>query len=453
MLKSLGFLPALIFGFANSISVYAQTTATPTPSAVSIAIPCIDDAGKVVASGAGAGACNSILPKCTDLKNSYEKAVKNFLSWKIYGYYQGKNVDLNKSTLTTTGTKLEGPDLLYPICSVVGHQVQYSKAHPLKSGAYAPCDGTRATQAKVYEGLGLEYAHQTIGKKLSCGLRPATNSGGSKLLLSFQGESGNLWNAYLVGTYPWLIRRHAYDVLTQLKPDLSNIADIVSSDGVKRDLAALNDKMNGYFKDLSAEAHDACQASTTNSDLVTRCLSGQMSLTDPANRLCTLVKAQNTVNNGALPNMLVMEIMSRVQADYDKYFGKMLSWQTEPFKSFASSCENNSGGSNRNKKSARASCVFDGGNFYTFNDRATTENDCSGKASRRETSSHIIRIRDSKLVPFTNAFPAKTDETLFLGFGGLVESIIRRDICKQSRYTDTSICDTVNIPDQPEGMN
>jgi hypothetical protein len=249
-----------------------STATTPTAN-TPISIPCVDDSGKSTAT-TGAGLCSAILPKCSNIRTNYEKTVKNFLTWKIWGYYQGKNVDLNASTLSATGTNLVGTDLMYPICSVVGHKMQFSGTSPLLSGNFNPCDDTRQKMAALYDSLGIEYSHQSIGKKAACGARPDTDSGTTYLTLSFRGGNGNLWNSYMVGAYPWLIRRHAYDVLTALKPDLSNLSDVVSSASVKTDLAAVGTMMNAYYADLATASTEVC----SNTSIIDKCNNGTITM-------------------------------------------------------------------------------------------------------------------------------------------------------------------------------
>jgi len=445
-------------GGSGASASSAGATNIPTTASGNISIACIDDSGKAV--NTSGNTCAALLPKCSTLKTSYEKSVKDFLTWKIWGYYQGKNIDLNTSTLNAKAPVFQGPDLLYPVCSVVGHKLQFSGQHPMLSPSYAPCEIPRKSIPALYQGLGIEYVHQTIGRNASCGSRPLTTNpaGHDKMNISFSGGNGSLWSSYIVGAYPWLIRRHAYDVLTALKPDLSNLSDVVSSDAVKKNLATLSANMTTYYTTLSSQVKTACDAGA--SDLVNKC-SGKtpVSLTDPVARLCTLASAQNTVNNGAIPNMLVMEIMSRVQKQYDSLFLNLVTLQSGWGKKLYDKCNNTGayGRSTRGQNALKASCLFDGASFATFQDMTTEENDCKGSESRSGKYPVLTRIEDGGVegVIDNSAIVAmkfaNSSHSLNFGFAGLVESIIRRDICKQIHYTDKSICDDVNIPDQPAG--
>jgi hypothetical protein len=180
---------------------------------------------------------------------------------------------------------------------------------------------------------------------------------------------------------------------------------------------------------------------------------------DPAHRLCTLVKAQSTVNSGALPNIIVMEIMARVQRDFDGYFAHVLDPTRPPLKLLWDKCSNTGAlfRSNRGKKALSASCLFDGGDFLTLQGMATVEDNCDGTASRHGFFTANYRI-DTGAVEGDSDSPISalklggTNHTLMLGFGSMIESIIRHNICGQNNVNDVSVCDTVNIPDQPDGV-
>jgi hypothetical protein len=411
-------------------------------------VSCIDDSGNTTSS---ANTCNAILPKCSDLKATYEKAVKNFLTWKIWGYYQGKNIDIDASTLTSASPTLVGTNLLYPICSIVGHKMQYTGTPPLTSG-YNACDKTRQAQANAFSAAGIEYASQTIANKASCGLRPNTATSGNNLKIQFSNGGGNLWASYFVGAYPWLIRRYASDVLSQIKPDLSNLSDVISDSSSKSELSSANTSAATYYGALSTESKTLCSGAGAN--IVSNCSSGNVTLSDPSNKICTLVKAQATTNTGALPNVIVKEIMLRVQTQYDALFDKLLAFNVPDTQNIWNKCKDTGSlfRSGTKKTAMTASCLFDGAEFYTYSsNNFTTENGCTGSASHRGTYPVAIRIADGAAVDMGN--PAMgPDRTLTLGFAAVIESIIRRDICLQTKYTDASVCDSINIPDQPAGV-
>ena len=355
-----------------------------------------------------------------------------------------------------------GPALAYPICSVVGHTMQFTGTRPIPSKNVGLCDKTRATQANAYSAAGIEYATQTIGNKTSCGRRPDALTGDMSITMKFQAGSGNLWDSWLIGSYPWLIRRYANDVLTQIKPDLSNMSDVLTDASAIADWNALNTTMSGYFSSISSDAKSYCSlpsaspssSATTSSNIVAKCTSGTMSLTDPANRLCTLVKAQTTLNSGALPNMLVKEIMSRVQTNYDKLFDNLMTFKAGPALSLWNQCKNTGSlfRAGAKKKAMTSSCLFDGADFYAYTSDGTPaqENDCSGSGRHHADDGYLFRVSDGSVSSIGDSIGS--DKTLLFGFGGLVEYIIRHNICQQNTYSDTSVCDTINIPDKPAGI-
>jgi len=431
-------------GFPRSIFYLFFMVLPFVAQADGLAVSCIDAAG----ASTSTSSCKSILPKCADLKTSYEATVKRNLSWKIWGYYNGKNIDLDNSNLNSAAPTLNGVDLMYPICSVVGHKMQYAGASPLAT-TYDACNKTRKPALDAYTALGFELANQTIGKKGTCGVRPDTDSGSNTLTLKFANGAGNLWNSYLVGAYPWLIRRQAYEVLSALKPDLSNLGDLITDTSVKADVTALNTKMAGYYNDLSTTSKAVCAQPV--SDVAQKCIGQDMVVTDPSNRICTLVKAQLLLNTGGVPNILVKEIMKRVQTQYDDLFGKLITFKVPASENLWNKCKDTGGlfTSVKTKNSRTASCLFDGADFYTYSNNLTTENACTG--SHHGAYPVGIHISDGKaqdVKPKTMG----ADMSLSLGFAGVVESIIRRDICKQNTWSDVSICDTVNIPDKPDGV-
>jgi hypothetical protein len=433
-------------------TVVATSTATPSSSPSStMQVACIDDSGNATVPST----CNAILPKCSDLKTTYEGQVKNFLSWKIWGYYQGKNIDLNSSTLSATSPTYVGPALAYPICSLVGHKMQYLGTPPLKSG-YNACDKPRTNITNAYQGVGIEYATQTIGSKTACGSRPNALTGDMSLTIKFVSGAGNLWDSWLIGAYPWLIRRYANDVLTAILPDLSNVGSVLTDASAISDWAAMNGKMSAYYSAMANDAKTVCISADPSANIVGKCSNGTLSLSDPANRLCTLVKAQTTLNTGALPNMLVKEIMARVQTNYDLLFDNLMTFQSGSAEALWSKCKKTGGLFSRGamKKAMSASCLFDGADFYAYSANGTpaVENDCTGSGSHHASNPYVFRVADGAVSSVGNPQTLGSDKTLLLGFGSLVEYIIRHNICLQNTYSDVSVCDTINIPDKPAGV-
>lgn len=424
--------------FIASILIGLNSFAGPVFS-----IPCRDDSG-VMAGGKGSF-CAAIAPKCSSLKNSYEAKVKDLLAWKIWGYYQGKDIDIEHSTPDS----LTGPQMPYPICSVVGHQLKYSGAM-----------------------TDFEISNQTVEKKLSCGKRPQAIGHGASLLagiasaaglgsasgtleLKFTQDSGALWNSYLMGAYPWIIRKNAYDVLHELKPDLSNIGDVIKSEAMKKTFANLSQSMTDYYLELSDAAKEVCDSGKT--DVEIKCQTGGFTVADPAARICMLVRSQAASNQGALPNVLVSEIMARVHEQYDSMFGALLTHQSVEFNGFFSSCQDEGssglyGLDVRKPYSCAASCLFGGADFYTFNDNTVEESNGSGRSARRCTVRAAVNLVNGGLVSSTGPAPVNAKRSANQGFAGFVEYLIRSKVCGQSKLNDDNVCDQVQIPDKPANI-
>ncbi len=440
----------------SAMALAAGTGTNQSTSTGTFAVPCIGDDGKP--KNADANTCAAILPLCSDLRTSYLKDIKRMLSLKIAGYYQGVDADLSKSTVDEKGkVNLQGSKLNYPVCSVVGHKLKYTETAPITEAfpslldASAACERDRTKLTRAFENHKIELKHQNIGPNpQECGKRPGTDQGGGTLALQFSGANGTLWNAYILGSYQWLIRKNAAEVLNALDPNLSNIADLLKSDSpVKDQVVKLTGDSAAFYSDMSKESKSVCK-DPNQKDVIKKCLNASYSVTDPANRLCTLVKAQASISGASVSNALLLEIMARVKKDYDDNFGNLLSFANSNFNDYLARCGNDSsravGGSNRKKKAARASCIFDGANFYTYNSRATSENDCSGRSSRQASYAAQVHIDDGH----PRGYSGRVDpsNSLNLGFAGYVESRIRK-LCGQSKYTDDSPCDSIDIPDAP----
>jgi hypothetical protein len=371
-------------------------------AAASFALPCLDDSGAVKNASSGE-VCKAILPKCSVLLESTKKKVLNMLQWKIWGYYKGKDLDLQASSTSN----FVGDDLPNPICSVVGHK--------LKGGSVGQ----------------YELAKQSVGDLKSCGILPRGGAQRSPQYVQPIFEAGDpapgsLWSAYMQGAYPWVIRREASDLLKAISPDLSNVGSLVATAAMNQDFAATMTKMRDFTNSLSAEARQSCDVA--DSDLLNRCLSGAMALTDPAHRICTLVKSQIAATDGALPNVLVYEIMVKVLKRYDQTFNKVLSFQEPTASAFRSRCSRTDPGfgawNRRRKMNARSwSCLI--------GKRA-----CARNSSVREAPGAGV------CQTWLRRVPGMTNN----GFASIVEKLIRKDICGQANPTSANVCDDINIP-------
>lgn len=445
-------------------------TSGSNSSSATISIPCINDAGGVA--GGGSGTCKLMLPKCSDLTTAFTTTIKSKMSWKIWGYYQGKDLDLTQTSLSN----LVGTPMKMPICSVVGHTLKFN--------------GSKSD---------FEVDSQTIANKLSCGNLPGAlgNDDAKTIEFSFSGDQGSKWNSYLLGAYPWLIRKHTSDVLNELAPDLSNIGDVVqSSAAMKAQIAAIGTQMNQFYSNLAASAQDACTGKPGDKpgDFIARCSPGSpnsFSINDPAARVCQMVNSQSAMNTLALPNVLITEIMARVQKQYDSMFSSLLTQSNSDFNNFFSSCQFGDTGFLgvyvRRPYSCSASCMFGGADYITHWDFSVTPSGGQGRGSRRCTMVAAINLNDGSLYSPTSgrslltqigmaglltidplaaggmfllssptnrnesAIPTAINDThsVNTGFAGFIEYFIRSKICGQKRLNDDTVCDSVQIPDKP----
>jgi hypothetical protein len=404
----------------ESSSVGSAATPSLKPSAAaSISIPCLDAKDKVMNASEN-DVCKGILPRCADLKKEIETSVRGAMSLKIWGYYKGLDADLDRSSLA----KLEGEPLANPVCSLVGHKMQNN--------------GNTSD---------FEVTKQTIGDKKDCGKPPAMDNDGLTLKINYSGANGSLWIAYMQGAYPWLIRKHTYEVLNLLDANLSNLDKVLTISGMAKDVQGTVDKMKTFSKGLSTEAKASCEKSTKGSNLVKQCTSGAMSVNDPAQRICTLVKAQLVSNGGALPSMIIAEIMDgkgRVHEQYASIFGTLLDFSN------GSSNAKNAKASNSSVQNLLSDCANSSGFLRTKKKKLAMTASCLlGEQycvrHRCKDSSFPTRLSDE----FLKGSSTRTNNK---GIVGVIEKLIRHDICGQNKISDPSVCDLAGIPSKPVGV-
>ncbi len=448
-------------------------------------IPCVDDAGAV--KNATGEVCKAILPKCTDLRNKLISQVKNQMEWKIYGYYhQGIDLDLNQSDLKNK--KFVGQKLAYPLCSVVGHKV---------SG------GSDAG----------EVNQQQIGNMFSCGDYPeaaGVDAWTYKLHLTYKGNQGTKWYSYVLGAYPWVIRRQAHEVISNLKEDLSNLDEVIKTPSMNDSVKKTLEEIRLSVSKISAEAKPLCNlAGQESSKLLSDCVKkpSPFALNSPQMSICNLVSAQQFLNEMSVPSMLSFETLSRAQKMQDEKFAKVFQADQHPqLKSLMKVCSNNQGMvkkvlntitgifslgvvaravAARKAQACVTSCLFDGSTYHTFNNFVTGKNDNGAQYQRKcakvtrfdldkgepvSTSLSTLIASEPYLVWLWDAILGssysenrQTEQIDFLekknrinptnnnGFAGMIEYIIRREICPQegNKKTGTNVCDSIGIGNKP----
>jgi hypothetical protein len=427
---------------------------------------CIGADGQIK-NGSAEDSCKAILPKCSEVISKNSKEARRMLSMKIMGYYKGLDLDLERSSKDN----LVGTQLNIPVCSLVGHDLSKPDS---------------------------EYSQQSVGLKAACGTHPKmTGKKNSKrLYLYYEGDQGLAWSSWMMGAYPWGIRSAAYDVINQLKPDLSNLDALIQSESMKHSKSELANSLDGsrrFFRELSNEAKAVCNSGAT--DVTKRCLEGGFSVTDPAIRVCTLYRAQLAFGEAALSNLLVGEIMARTQKRHDELFSSVILNETRPssasqgmMNQLMHACNRRTEwwrtavrgagcfGSRRRKLAAVTSCLKNGNTHNTHKDYSVHEgrgSRCSRRGSRSsefDLQSGMIKTNFAyRIGGGVNSFVTTTLPATFSGggggsvltrnkgFAGGIEFLIRRVICGATRsQQSTPRCDVseaTGIPSKPSDMS
>jgi hypothetical protein len=196
-----------------------------------------------------------------------------------------------------------------------------------------------------------EIVSQKEGLKLSCGEFPKIFHRARDLYRSeivYQGDFGKRWFSWVQGALPWELRRNAADIEEQLKPDISNLDEVIESSAQKQEFAQSLISTRKAVLELNGRAKEACH--TTSNSIVESCkkINGLL-ITDPVQRVCTLAKAQLALNSVATPNMLVYEVMERTKTMHDQLFkdifiadGSSKSGSSGEFKKLLNHCSDNS---------------------------------------------------------------------------------------------------------------
>jgi hypothetical protein len=430
-------------------------------------VACIGADGKIK-NGTAQEVCEAVLPKCSELVSGNSKQVRRMLSMKIMGYYKGMDLDIDKSTKDN----LVGGPLSVPVCSVVGHDLS-------KTGDE-------------------ELWKQTVGARASCGRLPfmTGKSGSKRIYFRFQGDEGLAWSSWMMGAYPWGIRSAAYDVFQELKPDLSNLDQVIKSDVMKArkdDYSATEAAARKFYRDLDPAAKAVCDSGAT--DIKKKCTEGGFSVTDPAIRICTLLRAQLSMGGGALSNLLAGEIVARTQKRHDDMFKSVIVNEIRPGSSTHGMMNQLMYACNRYTEGARlpggagcgmerrrylatvGSCFGKGTRYRTWADWHVDEGEswtCFREGSRKSqfnlvtgkitTNKGVWGDGMSKFVttPVVAAMGPTSGGgsaafTRQNGFASGIEFLIRRVLCGATRNNQSTprcdISEATGIPDKPSDMS
>jgi hypothetical protein len=445
------------FSFIGLLAVSLQALAA---SPVSIKIKCLEN-GRIIG-GDDSNTCKNALPQCSDLRDAYQKQVRQMLSLKIYGYYKNKNVDLNQ----TSNDRVVGTDMPVKICSVVGHKIVYDGRKDLEFKEARNNGGMVVSNGGV----------QTFTNE-SCGAQPnmRMNTGDRRVDLSFDGARGARWTAVTLGAMPWELRAAEY----RFEKGAQNVVDmdgLLNADAVqpyKKEYNGAISAMESAYSKFPDESKKTC-SSPDYADVIARCHgdagAAPIKVTDPAYRMCGLVKSQMDLGQGAIASMVLMQVVSDAQKSFDSHFAKLLKNDGDDWNALKSTCLDGTGwwsaGGRKRKAAKVASCLHDGDWMYTWNGDNIEEDDGSsncwgGRRCRKDLRSVGIRLDHDDVQATEAARPSNSAPylrsgapiTLANGYEGLVEYIIRHRICGQNSVTTVSAaCDDKVIPDKPPGV-
>ncbi len=467
----------------TSVETLAQTstsTNTSTGAGTTINIPCLGSDGSVK-NASGGSVCPAILQKCSVIRDAIKKGLADQLSQKITAYYKQQNISQSAKDVGVKGTQgaMGSSPTNAPVCSVVGQKVQTSTNPPKDS----------------------EISSQILGAQASCGTKPhfRMSRWGENLDpkvhldMKFDNSHGTQWMAYMNAAYIFAIKAAAHDVVSAIKPDLSNIGDNISSADsavVATALKTLSDAIAG----LNAASQASCTSAT---DVVNKCLNGGMAVTDPAQRLCNLVQAELLINSGTVGNLLVAGVITKAQSIYDQKVSPIVSDSAgdtdmnalsgmcggfalnhkhiEPVVGLLSPITVLQGWyepdghtmykmySNRIAAAVTGSCMTDGKTMGTLDESGDNEVLDGGgghKAYRAEFASDAKganpSVNPTACIFSSNAGPTQSCSVYspYYGFAGVIEKKIRVDICRQKTSTnDANVCDKLEDSDGDSSPN
>jgi hypothetical protein len=453
--------------------------------AVAIEFPsimmCLDANGNV-SGGKPEDTCPNALPKCSDILPKTKEDAKKLLSMKIYGFWIGKDLDLNKTTLQEP----VGKDLNQGMCSVVGHHIVYKGDRDLEF------DEIRNGTDQVSTGGINSY------NKKSCGSRPMMRKGGGRangkrqLAIVFNGEYGARWSSAILGGMPWEIRAAAHKFFSSVGEKPEDLTKALKDDSLT-ELAEAGKQTQDQLKELLSSLPQESRAFCTSPEyknLVGRCMGtdAPLSMTDPAMRLCQIVGVTVAMQGGGVQNAVVAQIMATANKNFQEHFKDILRTDQPMWKALEDACQKrtkNFLGMNRRKKMAKqASCFHDGDWVRVSKDWDVHDSDDSpnwiGARNRKNQMRLAFRLDTEGPETIRDAYPPSNQApylrrgmtkaramgfmfgwdkwetvpaTLASGFEGAVEWVIRKKVCEQSAVDSPSdACDETKIPDKPEGV-
>lgn len=433
-------------------------------------IKCVKDDG-TISGGTPENSCKNLLPKCSDVHNDYKLKTFESLSWKIYGYFKGWDLNTNQ----TTAASPSGNQMPFKICSVVGKQIKFKGDADL-AFKYRDYDFTPANG-----GLS-NYSGDPCGEMPAAKVDPDTRD----VYLRFEGSYGNAVTAMMYGALPYEIRAEAYKFFQQVtKPaDLDAKLDAPELQPLKAQIDQIQSMSDEYFSSLPPEAKAAC-TDPQSANLLARC-KGQgepFSLSDPSLRLCTLAQASMMVNQGSVASLIQAQIVKKALESFDTHFGNYLNPNSSPL--WSTLVDNAAAETDwwdcvltlRGKRQCAAfvlSGVLGDGRmkvYRSYDGYATSDSpqpwnrvgeayigyDLTAPPGLVIARRAFLPNRSSPYLRFSGfPMPAPRQITLGSGFAAGIEYITRKIICGQSAVNqDSPQCDETaipNVPPLPQGV-
>jgi hypothetical protein len=434
------------------------------------------------------------------MQSEYQKKIQELLSLKIYGYYHNKDLDLNKTTMD----QAVGSDLKTRMCSVVGHSIVYKGDADIEVNYHNGGVPISNTGTQKYTGL-------------SCGALPKIHVNKKQKMVNviFEDGQGDRWANTILGAMPYEIRSNYYNFL-QIAKTPDGISSFIQDETLKELSQQYTDRqkeLSNFYQSLPEESKAACSDSK-NTGMLDSCLgkpgSAPIPLNDPAHRTCAIAKAYLAMNSGALPSLVVAQIVLNAKKDFDNRFSKLISPNDPNFGKLKEAASEGTGWWNSGLKSKRkraatyVSTVMDGHWWRVSKDWDGLPTDGSGKKNRKGKREVAFKLAEDSATP-VKAGAANNDAgkkyqrkirhqigggwlslaaltgvgmvatavssvlgqgtgigvnglnghplTLNNGFEGLIEYMVRNQLCGQKAVTDpTARCDETLVPSKPEGV-
>jgi len=471
----------------------------------SIPMRCIDDSSGAIVGGTEQNSCRNLLPKCSALHDDYKSKAFQNLSMKIYGYLKGYDIDTTKTTLQTK----VGTPMPFRVCRVVGNKIKYQGDHDLEFEYRNLPNAVTNFGKEGFTGQDCgEYPKVSVdrgARKINLSFEGGSGSAVTAMMLGAMPYEirAKAYQFFQDVQNPSDLDSHlTASELQSFKDDFKTTHDMMDSY-----FSSLSPEAKAVCTSTSySNLTERCLGTAT-----------PFSATDPALRLCSLAKASLALKQGSAASMIEFQIMKNARDSYDQHFNSLLDPNNSPlWNALISKAAEDSGWwdctlrlEGQRKCAANVvSGVMGDGAYRIYNDwsgQTTTDSPARARVGQRffgfyldpgasatraqlpGNSAPYLRggiylsgsswssIIAGLLSPLTlllswanNAFSdAISSEnyggglsqlgakrlTLSSGIAGIIEKIIRVDICGQNAVTANSPqCDETDIPNKPPGV-